>query len=69
MSTKIRLTYEDLKKVIAVLDSVHYDKDDLVEIEVDASSGIGSIGTVHVPVRINCLPGTFSYQLWGEETW
>ncbi len=69
MNTKIRLTYHDLQRAIAVLDSVHYNKEDLVEIEVDAKSGIGSIGTLHVPVKINSLPGKFSYELWGEETW
>ena len=69
MTNKIKLHKLDIERILAVLECVHYNKDELVEIEIDSSSGIGSIGKVHVPVTFNSLKGTFTYELWGEETW
>jgi hypothetical protein len=65
---KVQLHREDVERILAVLDSIEY-KDGAFELEVDNSSGIGSIGTIHVPKAINSLQGTFSYTIWAEETW
>ena len=69
MTNKIQMYQHDVVRLAALLDTIHYDKENPIVIEVDSSSGIGSIGKVHIPVKFNSLPGTFTYELWGEETW
>lgn len=69
MTNKVKLHKSDVERILAVLESVHYNKEELIEIEVDSSSGIGSVGKVHVPVTFNSLPGTFTYELWGVDSW
>ena len=69
MTNKVQMYQHDIIRLAALLDTIHYDKEKPVEIEVDSSSGIGSVGKVHIPVKLNSLPGTFTYELWAEESW
>ena len=69
MTNKVQMYQHDVVRLAALLDTIHYDKEKPVEIEVDSSSGIGSVGVVHIPVKLNSLPGTFTYTLWDQESW
>lgn len=69
MTNKIQMYKHDVERLLSLLEAVHYDKEKPIEIEVDISSGIGSVGKAHIPVKLNSLPGTFTYELWGEESW
>lgn len=66
---RVKLYKSDLEKMISVLEAIQFEDDTQFELEVDSSSGIGTVGTIHVPKAINSLPGTFSYTIWAEETW
>lgn len=66
---KVKLYKSDLEKMIAVLTAIDADKTTQFELEIDDTSGIGTVGTLHIPTAINSLPGTFSYEIWGSETW
>lgn len=69
MTNKVQMYKGDVERLLALLEAVHYDKEKQIEIEVDSSSGIGSVGTVHIPIKLNSLPGVFTYTLWSEESW
>ena len=58
---------EDIDRIKALMDSLNYKGS--FELEIDNSSGIGAVTTVHVPQTINCLQGIFSYVISAEETW
>lgn len=66
---KVRMHREDIEKILAVLEAINHRYDEPFELEVDIQSGIGTTGTLHVPTAINSLPGTFSYEIWGVESW
>jgi hypothetical protein len=64
---KVHLHSEDIDRIKALMESLDYDGN--FELEVDNSSGIGSVVIVHVPQMINCLEGTFSFTISSVENW
>ena len=68
---KVKLHKSDLEKMLAVLEAIQLQvrEDAEFELEVDDSEKECTTGYIHVPVRINSLPGTFTYMLWSEENW
>jgi hypothetical protein len=64
---KVFLHTVDIDRIKALMESLEYDG--AFELEVDSSSGIGSVVKAHVPKTINCLKGTFTYIISAEENW
>lgn len=75
MSIKtINLTTEELKKILAIVEELNPAGTLLiasgrVDITIDNSSGIGSIVTATVPVKIGEHWGEFTTRITGEESW
>ncbi len=64
---KVHLHSEDIDRIKALMESLDYDGN--FELEVDNSSGVGSVVKVHVPQMINCLEGTFTFTISSVENW
>ena len=66
--SKIGLHKSDIKEIQRVLDSFPH-ASDYIEIEVDSSSGIGSIVTVMVKTTVNGHFGEFRKAIVDESSW
>ena len=64
---KVFLHTDDITRIKSLMEALNYEGN--FEIEVDNSSGIGSVVVAHVPQSINCLRGTFSHIISNEENW
>ena len=66
--SKIGLHKDDIKAIQKLLDSFP-DAGDYIEIEVDSSSGIGSIVTVIMKTTVNGHFGEFRKAIVDESSW
>ena len=64
---KVFLHTDDVTRIESLMKALDYDGN--FELEVDNSSGIGPVVRVHVPQSIQCLEGTFVYEVSGVENW
>lgn len=66
--SKISLHKSDIKEIQRVIDSFPH-ASDYIEIEVDSSSGIGSIVTVILKTTVNGHFGEFRKAIVDESSW
>ena len=66
--SKIGLHKDDIREIQKLLDSFP-EASDYIEIEVDSSSGIGSIVTVMVKTTVNGHLGEFRKTIVDESSW
>lgn len=66
--SKIGLHKDDIREIQKLLDSFP-DASDYIEIEVDSSSGIGSIVTVIMKTTVNGHFGEFRKAIVDESSW
>jgi hypothetical protein len=58
---------EDLRKMLEVLEK--FPEVEVVDVEVDSSSGIGTVTTMKFDTAINGVEGSFEVEITGGETW
>jgi hypothetical protein len=58
---------DDLKKMLEILEK--FPEVDVVDVEVDSSSGIGSTTTMRFDTKIDGVAGKFEVEISGVETW
>ena len=58
---------EDIARIKALMEVIDYDGN--FELEVNNDNGIGRTITVHVPLQIKSIKGTFSYTISSVEDW
>jgi hypothetical protein len=58
---------EDLRKMLEVLEK--FPAVEVVDVEVDSSSGIGSVTTIKFNTDVNGIEGSFEVEISGVETW
>ena len=52
---------EDLKKMLEILEQ--FPKVEVVDVDVDSSSGIGSTTTMKFDTEVNCVKGSFKIEI------
>jgi len=57
----------ELKRMLEVLEK--FPEVEVVDVEVDSSSGIGSITTMKFDTEVNNVKGSFEVEIAGVETW
>jgi len=57
----------ELKKMLEVLEK--FPEVEVVDVEVDSSSGIGSITTMKFDTEVNSVKGSFEIEISGVEKW
>jgi len=57
----------ELKKMLEVLEK--FPEVEVVDVEVDSSSGIGSVTTMKFDTEVNGVNGTFEVEISGVENW
>lgn len=58
---------EDLKRMLEILEQ--FPDAEVVEVEQDSTSGIGSVTTMRVATRVNGVSGTLEVVISGIENW
>jgi hypothetical protein len=58
---------EELKRMLEVLEK--FPEVEVVDVEVDSSSGIGSVTTMKFDTEVNGVEGSFEVEIAGVETW
>jgi hypothetical protein len=58
---------EELKKMLEILEQ--FPEAEIVDVEVDSSSGIGSVTTMKFNTEVNGVNGTFEVEISGVENW
>lgn len=58
---------DDLKKMLEVLEK--FPTVDVVDVEVDHSSGIGAITTIKFETKVDGVEGKFEVEISGVENW
>jgi hypothetical protein len=58
---------EELKKMLEILEQ--FSEVEIVDVEVDSSSGIGSVTTMKFNTEVNGVNGTFEVEISGVENW
>ena len=58
---------EDLKRMLEVLEK--FPEVEVVDVEVDSSSGIGSVTTMKFNTKVNGVEGSFEVEISGVEAW
>jgi hypothetical protein len=58
---------EELKKMLEILEQ--FPEVEIVDVEVDSSSGIGSVTTIKFNTEVNGVNGTFEVEISGVENW
>jgi hypothetical protein len=67
--TEIYLNRRELKEIIELLERTVEDEAVQVKITSDNSSGIGSVVTATVPVKVNEYHGEFTVTISDENDW
>jgi hypothetical protein len=57
----------ELKKMLEILEK--FPEVEVVDVEVDSSSGIGSVTTIKFDTKVNGVEGSFEVEIAGVETW
>ena len=57
----------ELKKMLEVLEK--FPEVEIVDVEVDSSSGVGSITTIKFNTEVNSVKGMFEVEISGVENW
>lgn len=58
---------DDLKRMLEILEQ--FPDAEVVEVEQDSTSGIGSVTTMRVATRVNGVEGRFEVEISGIESW
>jgi hypothetical protein len=58
---------EDLKRMLEILEK--FPEVEVVNVEVDSSSGIGAHTTMKIETKIDDVPGTFEVVISSVENW
>ena len=69
MSNKIYLSREDLDKIQNILSRILGDQDKMVSLTEERVSGIGSVLTLSFDYNVDGIPGKYSTEISGVETW
>jgi len=57
----------ELRKMLEVLEK--FPEVEVVDVEVDSGSGIGSVTTMKFDTEVNGVKGSFEVEIAGVETW
>jgi hypothetical protein len=57
----------ELKKMLEILEK--FPEVEIVDVEVDSSSGVGSITTIKFNTEVNSVKGMFEVEISGVENW
>lgn len=69
MSNKIFLSREDLDKIQNVLQRVLGDQEKQLTLTEDRIAGIGSTLTLSFDYNVDGIPGKYSTEIYGVESW
>ena len=69
MNNKIVLTREDLDKIQNVLQRVLGDQEKQLSLTEDRMAGIGSVLTLSFDYNVDGIPGKYSTEICGVDTW